>query len=113
MRDIRKETCNVEIDEGLGNKILPAKHYADNTVCITAGPNHAYIRVDIDADIVTVGIAAYTIMERYKHALEMMLHNKIVPENTDDLIKDKVQEYINSRRTGITMVRKDNKDGQN
>lgn len=113
MRDIRKETCNAEISEHISNKILPAKHYLDNIISITAGPTPAYVRVEIDADIVTIGLAAYILMERYKQALEGMVRDNIVPENTDALIKDKVQDYMSSGRTGITMIRKDDKNGQN
>lgn len=100
-----------DIEEPINNHILARKRYNDSIIHVSSGPKSRCIRIDIDADIEALGCAAYVLMRRYQDALKSYINRELVPENTDELIKQQVDDYFGCRRTGITMIRKENNNG--
>lgn len=100
----------MKITENNSN-ILPIKAANDNSIVVASGPKASYISINIDADILTVGVAAKILTMRYEQHLRMFKRSGLIPDDYDDLVKDMVEEYLGCKRTGITMIRKESPNG--
>lgn len=90
--------------------VVPVK-MSDNIITVTSGPNAAYVTINIDADVLTLGVAAKILAMRYEQHLNIFKRNNLIPTDYDDMVKDMVDEYLGCNRTGITMIRKENSNG--
>ena len=90
--------------------VVPVK-MSDNIITVTSGPNAAYVTINIDADVLTLGVAAKILAMRYEQHLNIFKRNNLIPDDYDDMVKDMVDEYLGCNRTGITMIRKENNNG--
>lgn len=96
-----------------GNTVVPVNLSADNIITATSGPGNQFVSIQIDADLLTLGIVARVLKERYEQHLKIYRRNGLVPDNMDEMVEDAVKDYFSCGRTGITMIRKDEKNGQN
>lgn len=90
--------------------VVPVK-MSDNIITVTSGPNAAYVTINIDADVLTLGVAAKILAMRYEQHLNIFKRNNLIPADYDDMVKDMVNEYLGCNRTGIMMIRKENSNG--
>lgn len=90
--------------------VVPVK-LNDNIITVTSGPNAAYVTINIDADVLTLGVAAKILAMRYEQHLNIFKRNNLIPDDYDNMVKDMVDEYLGCNRTGIKMIRKENNNG--
>ena len=92
------------------NEVSPIKEELSN-IAAYSDPSTGCIAVNIDADIVTLGVVAKLLSHRYQVNLNGFVSAGRVPADTDAHIQAIVTDYICSGREKITIVRKDKSNG--
>lgn len=85
---------------------ITAARLDDTCIIIKASSSadKGYISLDVDADIVTLGVVAKLLLHKYtKNLMEFEKSNK-VPADTDARIQAVVNEYLCSSRNNIKIV---------
>lgn len=96
----------MKITEQTDNKVVPVNLSADNIITAKSGPGARYVALRIDADMLTLGITAKILAARYEQHKRLYQMQGLVPDNLDELVDEAVRSYLDSNRTGITMIRK-------
>ena len=91
--------------------IVPVKLSADNLITVRSGPRGAYTTIDIDADVLTLGVAAKILTKRYEQHLRLFKLQGTVPADFNDQVDAMVDAYFACKRDEIVMIRKDGKNG--
>lgn len=100
----------MKIDESK-EQVVPVKLSADNHITVHSGPRAAYTTIDIDADVLTLGVAAKILTRRYEQYLRLFKLQGTVPADFNDQIDAMVDDYFECKRDKIVMIRKDGKNG--
>ncbi len=99
-----------EIKERI-DELSPIKSKELGVIIVHAEPDTGCISINIDADIVTLGVVAKLLAHRYTVNLSEFIKKSLVPADTDTQVHAIVNDYLMSGRDRITIVRKDNNNG--
>lgn len=85
---------------------ITAARLDDTCIIIKASSaaDKGYISLDVDADIVTLGVVAKLLLHKYTRSLMEFEKSNKVPVDTDAKIQAVVNEYLCSNRNNIKIV---------
>ena len=99
-----------EIKERI-DELSPIKNKELGVIVAHADPDTGCISINIDADIVTLGVVAKLLAHRYNVNLNEFIKKSLVPPDTDTRVHAIVNDYLMRGRDRITIVRKDINNG--
>lgn len=99
-----------EIKEHI-DELSPIKNKELGVIVAHADPDTGCISINIDADIITLGVVAKLLAHRYTVNLSEFIKKSLVPSDTDTKVHAIVNDYLMSGRDKISIVRKDNNNG--
>lgn len=99
-----------EIKERI-DELSPIKNKELGVIVAHADPDTGCISINIDADIITLGVVAKLLAHRYNVNLSEFIKKSLVPSDTDTKVHAIVNDYLMSGRDKISIVRKDINNG--
>lgn len=93
------------------DELSPIKSDDLGVINAHADPATGCISINIDTDIVTLGVVAKILTHRYSRKLNEFTEQSLVPPDTDIQVQQIVNDYLMRKRENFVLVRKGTTNG--
>jgi len=93
------------------DELSPIKSCDLGVINAHADPTTGCISINIDTDIVTLGVVAKILTHRYNRKLNEFTEQSLVPLDTDIQVQQIVNDYLMRKRENFVLVRKGTTNG--